>query len=756
MGTRLIQPSAKLALSIASKISMGSRGTRIETIHLFLAVLQILDDAYELEAQDLCLSEQHLASINKEVQKAKTQLALSDSEITHLRREIRQTLPFTSVIPNPTLILPCSESVNDILQPSEMLSNSSENEFVNLETMLAQLIPLYQRGDFTTHFVPYWNDKLELSAQSNHNESLLSPSSSISFLETIGRDLTRLAKEGKLNPVIAREEEMKAIARILYRTSKRNVILIGEAGVGKTAVVEGLAQRFASNKAPKEFKDIRIIQVNVADLVAGSSYRGEMEKRLQRIIQEVLSQENIILFIDEIHLVMKSGSVNDSAMDIANILKPALARDDFRCIGATTSEEYERYIKPDAAFMRRFQTININEPDRETTMQICRKWAEKISQKLNVIFDEEALREAIDLAIIHLPTRRLPDKAIDLLENAATYVKIPSLEFNEKENNISIKTITASNIRAVLEEQYGISIETRSFFNPQYIKTYLDDHVIGQNNAKESIYAALLNLSIQSSENRRTMGALLFYGPPGIGKSYTAECIAKSMNHGKGCPLKRLFMSQFKEHYDISRLIGAAPGLIGYDQQSPLFQFVNTNPEGVILLENIEKAHPEIQEYIAQLIGNGEAIDNQGRLTNFRNYLFILTTNINVTEVIREEELSIYISPDLLSVMDATIHFNILSNDDFQSLFENQWEMLEKRFKEMNQLTIKFDQRAKMNFALDLSTKAHDFRSFQKMFETFLTYRLLEFIQEHQASREIRIEWHGNGLAFLNDSTDGQ
>lgn len=746
-----LQPSVKLAFAIACKIALGSQSKSIEPVHLFLAVLQILDEAYELDAKEMGFSEKHLSSIKQEILSCRSFLGMQPSEITSLRRQIRRSLPFSPFLPEASMSLPRSEKVEQLLR--ELIHQASENqEPLSLNATLSPLFSMYQNGDFTHRLTRYWEDKSEEVGEVDINietreETTTQPP--LSALETIGTDLTELARQGKLSPVIGRDEEMLTIARILLRTTKRNVILIGEAGVGKTAIVEGLAQKFVDPRAPEQFQNFRIIQINVADLIAGTSYRGEMEERLQQVIKEVLSHENIILFIDEIHLVIKAGTVHDSSLDIANILKPALARNDFRCIGATTADEYERYIKPDAAFMRRFQTVHIQEPDKEVAFQICKKWAEKISQKLDVFFEDDAIRQAIELSITYLPSRRLPDKAIDLLDNAATYAAIQDLTFEDRGNDFTVKKIKADQIKQVLEDHYGVSIASRSFIDPLKTKEHLKKNVIGQSKAIEQIYQTCLKLALQDSKEKPILGAMLFIGPSGMGKSYAAECIVQSLNSGLGCPHLKIYLGQYKERHDLTRLTGAAPGLVGYDQQSPLFRFVNTYPEGVIILEDIEKAHLEVQEFVAQILMNGYANDNQGRMASFKRCLFILTSNITPVEDFTEElQLPENLHKELVNIVDTVVQFDSLSAMDYRKLFNRQWFSLVQQIESTYQVDLLFDQQTQWEFSIYLANRATDIRSFQKLFETYLTNKLLDHLQKLSPHGKIRIDWDGRELVF--------
>lgn len=753
MGDPVLTPSALLAWSIANRTAVNTKSRLIETVHLFLAILQILDEAYFVEAEEIGMSQEQKQKLQSEIARCKLRMGKTEQELTSLRREIRLRLPFQESPTRINGLLHRSDETRKIFKECVDFAQSRSQGKVSIEELLDHLLPMYEEGVFTNQIAAYWERPPLEAPAFRQVQKWVSSKPKLNVLDEIGRDLTKLAREGKLNPVVGRDREMVAIARILNRTSKRNVILIGEAGVGKTAVVEGLAQKCMNKKALREIKDLRILQANVSDLISGTSYRGEMEQRLKQLITEATSDPNIVLFIDEIHLVMKSGTTGSSAMDIANILKPALARDDFRCIGATTVEEYDRFIKDDAAFMRRFQTLRISEPSPEMATQICVEWAKKIENKLKVQIIPEAIHEAIDLSIRHLPSRRLPDKAIDLLENAAAAVKISSLEVDDSRMMESdVPQVGIDQIRSVLTDHYQVSLNTQQIFSSKDIESHLREEIVGQDQAIEAFIRWVDLVSLEGLNSKRTLGFVLFYGPPGVGKTFFAECVARAMNELKGLPITRFNMSEYKESYELSRLTGAAPGLIGHDRQGPLFQFVDTHPQGVILLDGLEKAHPDVIGFFSNILETGEMRDSRGRMVNFKNHLFIITCDLeakeenlnNANHEFEDGLLSSLFSPDLLTKIDLFVPFRKFSIDDYQVLFNRKLSQLKLRLLESNKIELSIDDGTNLNIVISIMEQSVNIRSFLRLVDQDIFAPILKYSQATSHQEQIVVTWQND------------
>jgi len=503
------------------------------------------------------------------------------------------------------------------------------------------------------------------------------------FLEKHGRNLTKLAKEGKLNKIIGREEELQRLIQILLKKTKNNPILIGEPGVGKTAIVEGLAYKIANNEI-KELQNKQIIELTVSSILAGTSLRGELEKKLEDLIKQLENNDNIILFIDEIHTIMLDNT-------ISNVLKPALARGQLTIIGATTTEEYYKYIEKDPALERRFQPILINEPTLEQTLQILENIIPSFEQHHNVKYDKEMLFNLIKLSQRYIPNRNLPDKVIDLIDEAATYVK------TEKNKNI----VELEDIKEIISKQTGIPIskmdqsETNKIAN---LEELLKTKIIGQDEAIEKVSKIIKIAKAGLNISKRPYGVFLFLGPTGVGKTYFAKVLAEAIFSGSE-DIIRLDMSEFKEKHEVAKLLGAPPGYVGYEKDGILTLAIKKNPYSVILLDEIEKAHPEVFDIFLQVFDEGHLKDSKGRTLVFYDTVIIMTSNIgsnlifnlikenpNITnEELKQKlipEILKFLRPEILNRIDEVIVFKPLNKESVIKIIELELKEISKKIEE--------------------------------------------------------------------------
>ena len=445
-------------------------------------------------------------------------------------------------------------------------------------------------------------------------------------LDQFGRDLTAMARAGQLDPVIGREEETERVIRILCRRTKNNPCLIGEPGVGKTAVAEGLAQRIAAGEVPEPLREKRLLSLDLTGMVAGTKYRGDFEERVKNALAEVSRVGDVLLFIDELHNLIGAGAA-EGAVDAANILKPVLARGELQLVGATTIDEYRRHIEKDAALERRFQPIMVAEPTAEQTCAVLRGLREKYEAHHKVVITEEAVTAAVELAVRYLTDRFLPDKAIDLLDEAAAQVRLRGGE-----------AVSAADIAAVVAGWTGIPLRQITCEEGQRLQSLeetLHRRLVGQEEAVTAVARAVRRGRVGLRDPNRPAGSFLFLGPTGVGKTELCKALAEAL-FGDEKAVIRLDMSEYMEAHAVSRLIGAPPGYVGHDEGGQLTEAVRRRPYSIVLLDEIEKAHPDLFNLLLQVLEDGQLTDSRGRRVDFRNTLLIMTSNIGARKLAGE------------------------------------------------------------------------------------------------------------------------
>jgi len=744
-------------IKLSKEIAINIRSKSIKPEHLFLAMI---DDDHSETSEILRDLNLNIGAIKQTIRE------LSTSEqpgINTLRKNAS---------------IPIDSSTEKILTDSAILAKKMGTDEVSVEHVLCAILEnknnlvseLFSKSPDILrslmmilknedHLDEYNNEINERDIEDYQDESNIKDDtknkSKTKLIDQFGTNLTNLAKEGKLDPVVGRADEIKRISQILSRRKKNNPVLVGEPGVGKSAIVEGLAQLIVDGLVPENLQNKKVITLDMGSLVAGTKYRGEFEQRLRGIVKEMEENTDIILFIDEIHTIIGAGSAAGS-LDASNMLKPGLARGTFRCIGATTLEEYRKYIEKDAALERRFQKVVIDATSKSETLEILKNIKKQYENHHKVTYTDDALEACVNLSDKYISDKFFPDKAIDVLDEAGAMVHVNGtsaipdkivelskkikISISEKLESIAAQKFEKAAVHRDNEKQWKSELESeREIWSQEHTdhrdvvtqkeiaevvalmtkipvdNVSVDENnklkfmadkvktvVIGQDDAVDKIVQSVKRARVGITNHSKPVGSFVFSGPTGVGKTYLAKIMAKEL-FGSEDAMIRIDMSEFMEKFSVSRLVGAPPGYVGYEEGGKLTEAVRRKPYSIILLDEMEKAHPDVQNILLQVLDDGVLTDSNGRKVDFKNTIIVMTTNAGSRKLkdfgagigfglnknsqqskndVLKKELEKVFSPEFLNRIDEIINFNSLSKENICGIIDVECKSLISNLKE--------------------------------------------------------------------------
>lgn len=623
------------------------------------------------------------------------------------------------------------------------------------------------------------------------NEKNMSDEVSEYSLDELCINMIDEAKSGNYDKVIGRDKETDNIIQILSRKNKNNVCLVGEPGVGKTAIVENLALSIAENRVPYNIKDKIIYSLNVGSLIAGTKYRGEFEERLQDIIKEATSSDNIVLFIDELHTIMGAGA-GESSLDAANILKPALARGNIQVIGATTYDEYMKHIEKDSALERRFTKLTVNEPSKEETINILKGIKSSYESYHNIEISDDVLSLCVDLSSRYITDRYFPDKAIDILDEACSRTNLEDIKFNDKNrktrfevhNNI-IKnwknifkfeedenqktTLNSDTIYEIVANQCNISAEKLKINTNSYrnIDKKLSDKIIGQNDVINAVANSIKRASLGFNNLNRPVASFLFSGSSGVGKTYLAKILAFEL-FASDKNFITVDMSEYMQSHNTSKLIGSPPGYVGFENRGQLTEKIRKNPYSIILFDEIEKAHPDVLNILLRILDEGEITDSTGRNINFRNTIIIMTSNVGTDIITNKGTLGFsnnintnannklildtikkHFKPEFINRIDEILVFNMLDDDSIKNIIKIKLNEFFNSLEERNNIKVKFNKNLVEYLFNKISDKNLGARPIERLLNTEVKNKLADFIiNQKKGLTKINIQIKNDNIQF--------
>lgn len=626
-------------------------------------------------------------------------LEILDADLSMLEegivKHISQTIPSLKEAVEPFETVALSRAINDMMTHI----HSAGRTEANIGDMIAAIF--MQEHSYAVFLMKKEGlarvDVLEVISHryDKHQTGTESENKEESLIEQFTTELVSLAETGKIDPVIGRHDEIERVMQTLCRRKKNNPLLVGEPGVGKTAIAEGLALKIFEKDVPEILQGSKVFALDMGALVSGTKYRGDFEKRLKGIIKELSTQKDAILFIDEIHTMVGAGSTSGGSMDASNLLKPALARGDLKCIGATTYQEFRNFFDKDKALSRRFAKVDVDEPSIEDTFTILKGVQDKYEDYHRITFTDSALTAAIDLSVKYLHDRFLPDKAMDIIDEVGAHFMLRG------QSDVTVKPKDIEHSVAKMMKLPSTVIGTDDTKKLKSLENDLAAHIIGQDEAISAVSTAIKRSYAGLNGENKPIGSFLFVGPTGVGKTALATQLAKTMH----VHFERIDMSEYMEPHTVSRLVGAPPGYVGYEQGGLLTEMIKKNPHTVLLLDEIEKAHPDIMNILLQVMDGAKLTDNNGVVTDFKNVVLIMTSNIGTKEpnvmgfnkdssVKTEKALAAFFSPEFRNRLSGIIAFNSLDLPVLVTIVDREIDKLNVLLKAKN-VKVKVAKKAK-------------------------------------------------------------
>ncbi|WP_027330817.1 ATP-dependent Clp protease ATP-binding subunit ClpA [Marinimicrobium agarilyticum] len=669
----MLSKDLEITLNLAFKGARSKRHEFMTVEHLLLALIDNESAANVLRA---CGAD--LGQLRKElIEFVDSTTPLIPEDDTE--RETQPTLGFQRVLQRAVFHVQ-SSGKQEVTGANVLVAIFSEQESQAVYYLKQQSIARIDVVNYITHGihkVAGQSDHGSDAGQEQHDEDAVGGDApSQSPLESFAANLNEQAMQGRIDPLVGREYEVERVSQILSRRRKNNPLLVGESGVGKTAIAEGLAKRIVDGSVPEALSDSVVYSLDMGALLAGTKYRGDFEKRFKGLLSELKKQKGAILFIDEIHTIIGAGAASGGVMDASNLLKPLLSSGELRCMGSTTYQEYRGVFEKDRALSRRFQKVDVKEPTVDETYQILKGLKSRFEKHHGLRYTDPALRTAAELSERYINERFLPDKAIDVIDEAGAFQQLQPPSKRKK-------TVGVSDIEAVVAKIARIPPKSVSSSDKEQLRK-LDDNlkmtVFGQDEAIDTLSTAIKLSRAGLSSGEKPIGSFLFAGPTGVGKTEVSRQLAKCM----GVELVRFDMSEYMERHTVSRLIGAPPGYVGFDQGGLLTDAVSKHPHSVVLLDEIEKAHPEVFNLLLQVMDHGTLTDNNGRKADFRNVILIMTTNAGAEDISRrsigftqqdhsldgKEAIKKMFTPEFRNRLDATVQFGALSMDVIKTVVD--------------------------------------------------------------------------------------